>query len=317
MVEYLVVSDNHFVSTSSVITKRGEEYSSRLENQIKSLVWVDSFNLPVLHLGDFFEKDVLTAEEISCLKLCKEKVDFSRWTFLQGNHGFAGGFDVMNIFNKQVISEPTTWSLDGENGFKIRFLPFRSKEEDLDQKYDLVLGHIGVEGIPYGARGFSPGLIQSRSNLFLNGHLHNRSEFLPNCHNIGSLTAQNFSDECSGAEKGAWKLRIADGKAEVTFIRNPHAFNFYKLRYADISKVDIPNIETSCMSVVCTEEQQEEVRNRYKGAYYLRVNIQRNHKKEALREIVISVDYIDKFKKSFVEKYGDQGYVLEELAELG
>lgn len=309
--KYLVITDNHYEVSSSVILKRGEEYSSRLLNQGDSLRWAAAFNLPILHLGDFFNKEILNAEEISYLKELSKEIDFSKWTFLQGNHGYAGGFDVLNIFKNQIISRPSKTTIDG---MKVLFLPFRSKPEDIDEKFDLILGHVGVEGIPFGAKGFDPDLLSSHCKLFLNGHLHNKTQFRENCWNIGSLTAQNFSDDGYNNEKGAWILDMET--LTIEFKPNPYAFNFYKMDEMQAMTYAFPNISNACISVTCSEEYEEPIRKRLADAYYLRMNVKKAIKQAKVEEKVSSIDYLEKFKKSFIEKNGESAIILDELAEV-
>lgn len=318
MSKYLIAADNHFCTTSSVITKRGGKYSTRLENQIKSLEWVNSFGLPVIHLGDFFDKEVLTAEEISCLKEVKQKVDFSNWIFLQGNHGYSGGFDVLDVFDNQIISEPTEVPLDASH--KCLFLPFKSKQEDIKEDYDIIFSHIGIEGIPFGAKGFDFEFIKSRCKMFLNGHLHNKTPLdhdkKHNYWNVGSLTAQNFSDECQYAEKGAWILDMSDLSLE--FIENPYAFNFYKMNATDarIYEINPKLLPNACISVTCEEKDEAEFREKFKEAYYLRMNVQRSREISKAEEFRLTVDYLKRFKESYIKKNGESSIILDELAEV-
>lgn len=316
--KYLIIADNHFCTTSSVLLKRGERYSTRLENQIKSLEWANSFGLPIIHLGDFFDKEVLNAEEISCLKEVKSKIDFSNWIFLQGNHGYSGGFDVMGIFDNQIITEPSEIPLDATH--RCLFLPFKSKPEDIKDSYDIIFGHLGIEGIPFGAKGFDFELIKSHCKMFLNGHLHNKT---PLDHdkehkywNVGSLTAQNFSDECQYAEKGAWILDMSDLSLE--FIQNPYAFNFYKMSSTDarVYEIDPGLLSNACISITCTEKDEAQFREKFRDAYYLRLNVQRDRKVEERKEFQPTVDYLEKFRKSYIEKNGESAIILDELSEV-
>lgn len=313
--KYAIIADNHFCLSSSVIQKHGDNFSTRLENQKDSLEWVASLGLPVIHLGDFFDKDLLCAEEVSCFKELTEEVDMKDWIFLEGNHGYNGGYSMSDILPGQVVKTPMNGNIDG---MLVKWLPFNSTAEDLtDNQYDIIFGHIGVEGIPFGAKGFDPDLISKNCRLFLNGHLHNKNKFRSNCWNIGSLTAQNFSDDCMGNEKGAM---ILDTRTlQVEFIPNPHAFNFYKMREEDALTYGFPNIKTSCISVTCTEAFEEKVRERLKDAYYLRVNvIKTKREKEAMEQESkeFSVDYLNKFRESFIEKQGESAVILNELAEV-
>ena len=86
----LIYSDNHWCQYSSIVRKRGEKYSLRLENQIASVSWAENLSSEVgcdkiIQLGDFFDSPTLNAEEISALK----EVNWNRSVFhhfLCGNH---------------------------------------------------------------------------------------------------------------------------------------------------------------------------------------------------------------------------------------
>lgn len=87
--KFVLFTDNHFCQYSSVVRSRGEVYSQRLENQIKSINWVEGLAdevgaEAVICLGDFFDKPQLNAEELSAL----EEIKWSdrRHIFLCGNH---------------------------------------------------------------------------------------------------------------------------------------------------------------------------------------------------------------------------------------
>ena len=84
-----IYSDPHWCTYSSIIRSRGEKFSKRLENLIKSINWVEdlakSHNCTsVFCLGDFFDKSELTAEELTALQSI-EWSDLSH-NFLVGNH---------------------------------------------------------------------------------------------------------------------------------------------------------------------------------------------------------------------------------------
>lgn len=317
---YLIIADNHFCEKSSVITGRGDRFSDRLENQIKSLEWTGSFGLPVIHLGDFFNREVLTAEEISCLGVLKEKVNFKEWTFLQGNHGYSGGYDVMHVFEEGLISKPTVQYLDG---LKCLWLPFNSTEKDIEGDYDIIFGHIGIKDIPFGAKGFSFEIIDSHCKIFLNGHLHNRYKLGENKWNIGSLTAQNFSDECTQYRKGA--VILDTDKKSLEFVENPYAFNFYKFNWSDWISGKISQEVKECMvrmntciSLNCKEGEKKEIVDSkvFSEAYYLRISEEIKQLQKLDKPAVGSLDYLGKFRKSFIEKYGESPIIFEELGEI-
>ena len=85
----LIYTDNHFCQYSSILRKRGAKYSVRLENQIKSINWVQQLAVEqgcnaIYCLGDFFDQSALNAEELTALK----DINWSATpnTFLVGNH---------------------------------------------------------------------------------------------------------------------------------------------------------------------------------------------------------------------------------------
>ena len=86
----LIYSDNHWCQYSSIVRKRGEKYSLRLENQIASINWAERLSLEmgcnkVVHLGDFFDSSTLNSEEITSLKEI-HWYESAHHTFLCGNH---------------------------------------------------------------------------------------------------------------------------------------------------------------------------------------------------------------------------------------
>ena len=85
----LVVGDVHWSQYSSILRKRGEKYSYRLENLIQSVNWAEQLAYEtncelIVYLGDFFDRAEINSEEISALK---EIVWASKpHYFLVGNH---------------------------------------------------------------------------------------------------------------------------------------------------------------------------------------------------------------------------------------
>ena len=65
---YLIYTDVHWCTYSSIIRSRGETYSKRIENLITSINWAENLALEkgcneIICLGDFFDKPDLTSEE--------------------------------------------------------------------------------------------------------------------------------------------------------------------------------------------------------------------------------------------------------------
>ena len=57
----IIYSDNHFCEKFSIINKMSDKYTTRLENQIKSINWVEELAYKkgcqyVICAGDFFDK---------------------------------------------------------------------------------------------------------------------------------------------------------------------------------------------------------------------------------------------------------------------
>ena len=84
-----ICGDVHWSQYSSIIRKRGEKYSVRLENLINSVNWFNQLSttnncVANFYLGDFFDKAEMNAEEISALS----KIEWSTGIqyFLCGNH---------------------------------------------------------------------------------------------------------------------------------------------------------------------------------------------------------------------------------------
>ena len=53
----LIYSDNHWCQYSSIVRKRGEKYSLRLENQIESVSWAENLSMDagcekIIQLGE-------------------------------------------------------------------------------------------------------------------------------------------------------------------------------------------------------------------------------------------------------------------------
>ena len=68
----LVIGDVHWSTYSSIVRGRGPHFSTRLENLIASMQFVehiaDKYKVDEeIFLGDFFDKPDLNAEEISAL----------------------------------------------------------------------------------------------------------------------------------------------------------------------------------------------------------------------------------------------------------
>ena len=134
----LAVGDVHWSEYSSIIRKRGEKYSIRLENLINSLNWVEELAEQqhvdrIVFLGDFFDTPNLNACEISAL----QEVVWSNipHDFIVGNHEIqlesleVSSAHIFNLIpNARVIDEPI---LDVGHGYRLLYLPYCKEENRL------------------------------------------------------------------------------------------------------------------------------------------------------------------------------------------
>ena len=274
--KYLIYGDLHFCEHSSILRKEGEKYSIRLENLIKSANWAENLALEhncdeIISLGDFFNSPDLNSREITALQ------DIT-WapiphTFIVGNHDASTKSlkynSIMALKNNgfKIISEPELLTISDTDGMKqLLFLPYITDNEEITLKdyavnkdYPCVIfSHNDIKGIQYGLfeskNGFEVDEISKFGCLFLNGHIHNHSQFTKNAYNLGNLTGQNFKEDAFRYKHQVAVLDTVTNSLE--FIENPYAFNFYTLTVNNIS--DLKQIEeikdNAVLSIRCEEE---------------------------------------------------------------
>lgn len=252
----LVCGDVHFSSTSSIVRRKGKFFSERLENCIASINYVESCAVGsgcdyIIYLGDFFDKPVLNAEELTAL----QSIQWSpiKKIFLVGNHEMASSdlsLSSAHLFN--LI--PNSTVIDSPNGMvgfgcRFMFLPYilesdRKTVEDYfnelfmtpgmfetqETKTTYIFSHNDIKGVQMGnfvsEEGFSVEDIENNCSICFNGHLHNRGYVGSKIKNVGNLTGQNFSED---ATKYRHMFDILDTvTGEVKEFVNPFAFNFVK-----------------------------------------------------------------------------------------
>lgn len=113
----LIIGDVHFSQTSSIIRKRGEFYSERLENLLWSINWAEKQAEKnkvdkIIYLGDFFDRSDLNAEEVTALQDIVWS-NVPKW-FLVGNHEISrrnASYSTVHLFNlipnAHIIDKPT------------------------------------------------------------------------------------------------------------------------------------------------------------------------------------------------------------------
>ena len=346
-----IYADNHWSQYSSIVRQRGDKYSLRLENQIKSINWVESLAITqccdmVVHLGDFFDSSNLNSEEITALKEIRWANDIPHY-FIVGNHEIGTRNLEFNSVNVLTNNSPFELmdeieSLNFADKLELVFLPYvfesdrKSLSETLKPKNccRIIFSHNDIKGIQMGKfqskEGYEISDIQANCDLFINGHLHNGEKVADKIINCGNLTGQNFGEDASKYEHVA--LILDTDTMRIAVFENPYAFNFYKLDFYTNNDIDSINATHIKPNAVCSIKCAE------KDLHYLKVRfgnekddlIPKNCNVIASRFIVVpessdkteivehlsDVDHLKLFKDYILETLGSNETVLSELAEV-
>ena len=275
----LCYTDNHFSEKSSIITKYGTKYTTRLENQLQSVNWAENLAVErgcdlVVCLGDFFDHAHLTDQELTALKdIVWAKIPHY---FLVGNHEseehdlqYSSTMALASELHT-IISEPTLVTLPE---VELAFLPYvvESNRMPLNTVFsaptDLVrilFSHNDLSGIQLGPvvskSGYAPEELESICDICLNGHLHNGNAITPRVVNLGNLTGKDFGEDAAKYSHGIMIIDTAQMKCD--YVENPYAFNFYKIdinNKTDLAK--LMNLKTNAVvSVKCKDNLVSETR---------------------------------------------------------
>lgn len=337
----LVFGDCHWSTYSSILRKRGLNYSVRLHNLIDSINWVEEQAIEnhvdaVVGLGDFFDKETLNSEEITALKeiMWSDKEHY----FLIGNHEmgrndlFYSSTKIFDKYNFHVIDAPIA-KIFCKTLSTIAFIPYT-----LNPNYDIlnniynscssgekiiIFSHNDIAGIQLGQfvskSGFEIKDIEENCDLFINGHLHNGTKITDKIINLGNLTGQNFSED---AHIYKHNIMILDpATLEYKLIENPYAINFYKIDAINSTPI-LSNFKNAVITLKCYEKDAEYWENEIKKCPNIiesRVLIEREilniEDIEKNKDRLIS-DHISEFKKFVIESMGSSDNVLEELEEV-
>jgi len=281
----LVVGDVHFSQYSSILRSRGKNFSTRLENMIQSLNWVETISTEYgcneeIFLGDFFDRSDLLQEEISALKEIQWNHTPRIRHFIVGNHesGIAtleyNSTDVLSsVPRNDIINEPVLYSLDDKT--EILFLPYITEDnrkpfaEYLTNRNPakklIVFSHNDIKDFQMGAflstTGFSVDEICQYSDLYMNGHLHNCGQVGDKIINVGNLTGQNFSED---AFKYEHHIAILDTDTmKIEYVENPYAMNFYKIEINSESDIkELKKIKSNAVvHIRCLDTLENVVRS--------------------------------------------------------
>lgn len=267
--KHFIYADPHWSSYSSIVRSRGEKYSTRLENLIKTMNWIETeaHNQncdTIICLGDFFDKSELNSEELTALQ--EVKWSSLKHYMLVGNHEMGrGNLELSSAHLFELIPNcnvvDSLYVLNETNGTTLVFLPYiLEKDRKPLSEYlsfesndtRIVFSHNDIAGIQMGkfvsTTGFSIEEIEKECDLFINGHLHNDSDVGKKIINVGNITGQNFSEDAFAHNHKA--LILDTTEKSLTPIVNPYAMNFYKLDLTNCRPIiDDVNIQNHLSSL--------------------------------------------------------------------
>ena len=327
----MVYGDVHWCENSSIVRGIGKKYSKRLENLIESISWVESLSKEqgcdlIVMLGDFFDKSILTAQEISALN----EIEWSNIEkiFITGNHEIGRSdrtyatSDVFSSFPKSmVVSQPTEFVFSGKSCY---FLPYFLEKDrpQITNHYDYIFSHNDIAGIQMGQflsnEGFKIEEIESSCTYYFNGHIHNGMFVGKNIVNIGNLSGQNFSEDALIYSHNVVILDTDTNKLE--FFENPYAFNFYKLgvinSYSELS--ELKNNAVVSMTVNRGNEDLIRAVDNDPRIVAKRIMLKTSNQNESSSDTVEfeAVDYLQKFVEFIKNNMEMTDIVKEELSKV-
>lgn len=331
-------SDVHWSTYSSILRKRGDNYSIRLEGLIQSLNWVEQVAKDcdcqqIYCLGDFFDQPMLSAEEISAIKEVKW-ADLPHF-FIVGNHEMGRNdlfFNSTDMFglsdNFHVIKDITKMSLNDRPLTLIPYmLNYDTTISDIvgSDKNGIILMHNDIKGIQMGPVtskcGFDIDDISKNCAFCVNGHLHNGEQIADNIINIGNLTGQNFSEDAVRYEHHA--MIIDTDTLEYKFIKNPFAFNFYKFDLCNKTVAEMKHVLSSIdnnaiITLKCNEVYKDKINDLLPNDKIIEKKIifERTLTVTVNHAELLQVDHLKQFHDYIISSEGRDEIVSYELSEV-
>lgn len=340
----LLFADVHWSASSSITTRFGSNYTTRLEMLLRSMNWVNETAIKencsmMICAGDMMDKS--NCSDIELTALADIQWNNLPCYFLCGNHESSDAslrFSTVKCLetkNHIIITSPKIVKLDEANQeLELCFLPYVVEcdrkplidyfGEKLEYKR-VIISHNDIAGINYGPviskTGFSLDEIESNADLFLNGHIHNSEFISEKILNLGSLSAHNFSNDSLNYKYGCWILDTDTLKLD--FIENPYAYNFYKLQVDCES--DILCLEklknNAVISVKCEQSLVEKVKQKIATLDNIiesRIILIRHFADatEASQELDLTVDHLARFVECCKANLECSALVEEELAQI-
>lgn len=337
-----ICGDVHWSEFSSIIRKQGNKYSSRLENLINSVSWVESLAEKnncdlIVYLGDFFDKAELNSPEITALNEIKWSSKSKK--FIVGNHEMystdliLNSANILNLSAKaEIITQPRIIEDSDTNFYFLPYIleaqrkPF-SEYVQKSSKINIVFAHSDIAGIQMGRFksdvGFSVEEISDSCDLFINGHLHNGTEISSKIINVGNITGQNFSEDAFNYEHHA--IVLDTQQKSLQYYENPYAFNFYKLDFRNITLEEIHNClsklkPNAVVSINIMQDKLEKVKQLVKennniSESRITINLLSENTINSSVELV-QVDHIQKFNEFVLQTLGNNYIVQDELKSI-
>ena len=313
----LIVGVVHYAQYSSIVRKRGNYYSKRLENLLWSINWVEETAVEqgadkIIYLGDFFDRADLNAEELTAFRDIIWTKNIPH-TFIVGNHETASHTLVYLPYIFENDRKPIQDYLD--------YLCVNK-----DKPY-YIFSHNDIKGVQYGLFESKSGfdrdeILNTNCKYFINGHIHNKGWAVPGrILNLGNITGQNFNED--GYKYPHEVLILDTDTQELNFIRNPYAFNFIKLEiYNEEGIENIKILPHTILSIKCVErlinklkehlDQCEDVEE-YK---IISTATPEEEVETGNIHTFTSIDHLQQFQSYIIEQLGKTDLVLQELQEV-
>ena len=342
----MLFADLHMCPRASIINKWGTKYPVRLENCIESVNWLERLAEEqgceyIVNLGDFFDKPDLSSETITA-------VQDIQWSNIMhyhivGNHDASNSSLIFNSVNAlasgshSIVTKPNVLFLDDCN---ILFLPYvvECDRKPIDQylldkngnsikntKPTIIFSHNDLNGIQLGPvmsrTGFTIEEIEANCQCFINGHLHSGQAITDKVINLGNLTGKDFGEN---SFVHSHNVIILETKTlELTYIENPHAFNFYKIQID--TEFDINQLHSlkqrAVVSIKCDSalvDKAKQVISELPNIIESRIIITKRYEEAAAEDssIDLSVDHLARFIECCRSNIETSALLEEELAEI-
>ena len=339
-----IFTDVHWSTNTSIVRQRGDKYSLRLEMLIKGLCWFNELAKKnecglCVCAGDFFDKSTCNDEELSALKEVNWLDEYHQIDFIVGNHESSRqdleftSVDALSSDSFRIIKKVM---VENYKDVQIYYLPYITEYDrkplkeyliDYDEsKKHIIFSHNDIANIQYGGflskTGFSVEEIEQCCDLYLNGHIHNSEWITKKILNLGSMTAQNFTNDSFKYKYGAWILDT--DTMSLDFFENPYSLNFYKIDVESAEDLSIfknlkDNAVVSCKCIDSLKDELQKTLSDTKGIItYKIIYTKENVALDASNEQITlnSKDHLEQFKEYITQTLGLSEVVQQELLEV-